>query len=286
MTTHQTHSAAERSFDDCIEALAPIRKELLAHPVYEIIRDEVALRTFMEHHVWAVWDFMSVLKSIQSRVTCVRTPWVPTGDPVMRRFINEIVLVEESDESSPGVMSHFELYRLAMSEMGARLGPIDDAIRLVADGTSSDEAFAASSGPVAALEFSRKTLSLTCAGSDAALFGVFTFSREELIPDLFRSVVSGMAGKGAQAGLLHEYLDRHIQVDGADHGPLARRMVESVCGDSRELWSEALTAAEDALRARIQLWDGALVAMRASPELESKRDTANNSGTQTIPLSY
>jgi len=225
----------------------------------------------MQHHVWAVWDFMAVLKEVQARMTCVRSPWVPVGDPEMRRFVNQIVLQEESDESSQGVMSHFELYRLAMKQIGADVGPINRATVALSMGANVDQAFAAASpAPPQALEFSNHTLSLVGDASDAAVIGVFTLSREELIPELFRSVVSGLERRGRKVGLLLEYLERHIEVDEADHGPMSRRMAESVCGGSPERWNEVLVAAEAALRARMRLWDGALAAMKAGSEPESR----------------
>ncbi len=203
-------------------------------------------------------------------MTCVRSPWVPVGNPEMRRFVNQIVLLEESDESSQGVMSHFELYRLAMKEVGADPGPIDRATAALSMGARVDQALAAaSSAPPSALDFSRHTLSLLGDKSDAAVVGVFTLSREELIPDLFRSVVSGLERRGGKVRLLLEYLERHIEVDETDHGPMSRRMAESVCGDSPESWNEVLVAAEAALRARIRLWDGALAAMDTRPEPQS-----------------
>ena len=221
--------------------------------------------------MWAVWDFMAVLKEIQARMTCVRSPWVPVGDPEMRRFVNQIVLIEESDESSQGVMSHFELYLRAMDEIGADVGPINRAIAHLSLGKSVEQAFAASlSAPVAALEFSGHTLSMVGDASDAAVIGIFALSREELIPDLFRSVVTGLSQRSGRLGLLVEYLERHIEVDEADHGPMTRRMVESICEGYPERWDEVSAAADAALRARVRLWDGAHAAIETCTIAESQ----------------
>lgn len=261
-----------RSFDECIEALAPLRASLLAHPMHRAIRDAAALRAFTEHHVWAVWDFMSLLKAIQARFTRTRWPWTPKGDPMMCRFVNEIVLAEESDTSSRGPLSHFELYRLAMAELGADTGPIDRALAELDRGTSLEVALAVSGGPPAALDFTRQTFRTLREGSDAALIGLFTLSREDLIPDLFRAVVAGLAASGTPATLLLEYLDRHIGIDENEHGPMARRMLETECADDPDRWTEALTAAASAFEARLRLWDAVLAraggSMRtASPAL-------------------
>src|SRR5262245_17345533 len=100
--------------------LAPLRESLLNHPVYARLDRVEALRVFMQHHVFAVWDFMSLLKTLQQRLTCTQTPWVPPTNHVGCRLINEIVLGEESDEDGQGKFaSHFELYLRSMQQCGA-----------------------------------------------------------------------------------------------------------------------------------------------------------------------
>jgi hypothetical protein len=72
-------------------------ERLLSHHLYQHICDERSLRLFMRAHVFAVWDFQSLIKALQRMLTCVEIPWLPSGDPLARRLINEIVLDEESD---------------------------------------------------------------------------------------------------------------------------------------------------------------------------------------------
>ena len=96
------------------EQIAQARGAVVKHPLYAALNSQPAIRTFMEHHVFAVWDFMSLLKSLQRNLTCVEVPWVPTGPTGSRHLINDIVLVEESDELRGGFISHFELYLLGM----------------------------------------------------------------------------------------------------------------------------------------------------------------------------
>src|SRR5436309_8744264 len=110
--------------------IAPARERVVGHPLYPALASIEAIRTFQEHHVFAVWDFMSLLKSLQRNLTCVQVPWVPTGPTGSRRLINDIVLVEESDELRGGFTSHFELYVDGMREAGADVSTIDAFIAL------------------------------------------------------------------------------------------------------------------------------------------------------------
>src|ERR1017187_6231288 len=92
------------------KAVHEARQAVVTHPVYAALNSHEAVVVFMEYHVFAVWDFMSLLKSLQRNLTCVEMPWVPSGPSGSRRLINDIVLVEESDALGGGFTSHFELY--------------------------------------------------------------------------------------------------------------------------------------------------------------------------------
>ena len=59
------------------QRLVPLKDALLNHPLYRRIDTLPALRLFMEHHVFAVWDFMSLLKELQRRLCCTTVPWAP-----------------------------------------------------------------------------------------------------------------------------------------------------------------------------------------------------------------
>ena len=83
------------------------RQRLMQHPLYKSITDERGLQIFMASHVFCVWDFQCLLKSLQRHLTCVEVPWLPSADPEARRLINEIVLDEESDLTPSGAhLSH------------------------------------------------------------------------------------------------------------------------------------------------------------------------------------
>ena len=250
--------------------IAPLQQRLAAHPLYRSIQTPEHLRLFMQSHVFAVWDFMSLLKALQSRLTCTSVPWTPTPYPASRRFINEIVLGEESDlyPDAPGgrPVSHFELYLEAMDDFVADTTPMRDLLaHPTTNGATSIHAFRTpSDAPAEARAFVETTFELIRSGSLPALAAAFTFGREDLIPDLFRSLVRSLDAQTGKLSKFVWYLERHIEVDGEDHGPLARRMIEDLCGESEMLWEQAASAAEAALQARITLWDGILARIQAA----------------------
>jgi hypothetical protein len=245
---------------DAIEhRIAPLRDQLANHSLYSAIRTPAHLRIFMESHVFAVWDFMSLLKSLQRALTSVDLPWTPTAHPASRRFINEIVFGEESDIYEGRPLSHFEIYLEAMRRAGSNTTPIEHTLKTA---TSTDPATlnrALQQAPAPARDFVRTTFRIIREGSVAAQAAAFTFGREDAIPSMFRSLVRDLNHQlhGDLSQFLW-YLERHIEVDGEDHGPLSLRMVSDLCGDDPTLWEEAAQAAEEALRARIALWDGIL----------------------------
>lgn len=235
------------------DRIAPLRARLSTHPLYASIRTPLHLRLFMQSHVFAVWDFMSLLKSLQSRLTCVTSPWVPTALPASRRFINEIVLGEESDEFEGQPTSHFELYLRAMQQAGAETAPVHAFMQQLSTLPVLEAVDLISA---AAQPFVRNTFTLIEKGKLHALAAAFTFGREDVIPDMFRAFVRDLNTQSqGDLSIFLWYLERHIEVDGEDHGPLSLRMVSDICGTDERKWQESADAAAQALEARLSLWD-------------------------------
>ena len=240
-----------------LERLRPLYERLASHPLYAAFETIEDLRLFMETHVFAVWDFMSLLKTLQRGLTCVEVPWMPGRFSESRRLINEIVLGEESDLYQGMTVSHFELYRRAMRECGADTFAIDRLLQEIEAGQDWETALSRSCAPAGAQRFVRETF--TCIQEDKlhTAAAAFTFGREDLIPEMFRGFIRDQDERlSGKLQTLRWYMERHIEVDGEEHGPMALRMISELCGSDAVKWQEAAEAAETALRARLALWDG------------------------------
>jgi hypothetical protein len=235
------------------DAVAGHLDAVASHRMWMALTSPAALRTFMEFHVYAVWDFMSLLKSLQRLTTCVDVPWTPKGTPETRRLINEIVIGEESDITSPGqVESHFEMYLRAMTEAGANVEPIKTFVRCVREGHLIHTALQKAGVPAPAQEFVLSTLDLINVGRPHAICAAFTIGREAAIPAMF---LAGVRNLPADVPILKQYLERHIEVDSNEHSGLAMRMLSAFCGEDVARWHEATGAAISSLQARRRLWD-------------------------------
>ncbi|MBL8892304.1 MAG: DUF3050 domain-containing protein [Planctomycetaceae bacterium] len=243
-----------------------LRQQLLNHEVYEHLNTVSALRCFMEHHVFAVFDFMSLLKSLQRRLTSVSVPWVPPSHSLGARLINEIVLGEESDEDGTGrYASHFELYRQSMIEIGARTDVIDRFVDDLRQGHSWTQALQRPEIPQGVRSFVSATFAVIDANDLIALTANFTFGREDLLPAVFHQIVNELDESSGCLSRFQYYLQRHIDVDGDHHGPLAHRLIAILCGDQPQAWEKAAQASIAALEARVQLWDCIAEAIRRLP---------------------
>lgn len=245
---------------DVSDAISDPRKRLLEHALYARLGTVGDLRIFMEAHVYAVWDFMSLLKALQVPLTCVATPWLPPPHARLARMVNEIVLGEESDVlPDGGVASHFEIYLAAMEETGASTASITNFIDALRNGATVEDALEIASPPPGVREFVRHTFAIIRSGSLPAIASAFTYGREDLIPDMFGEMVAQLhTAEPEKLATYRYYLDRHIELDGDEHGALGREMVELLCEGDPVKQREATDAAVAALESRILLWDHVL----------------------------
>ena len=205
----------------------------------------------MEHHVYAVWDFMSLLKALQSLLTCTTSPWKPVGDGKIRQLVNSIVLEEESDvdkENNP--LSHYEMYIDAMKQCGANTSAIESFVSNV----STTNIPSVNDGVDA---FLKTTFDVIESNETHKIASAFTFGREDLIPDMFTAIVNEYNTENNLDKFVY-YLERHIELDGGEHGPLALELISNLCGDDDDKWREVEETAIACLVARKKLWDSIL----------------------------
>ena len=224
------------------------KEEIVNHPLYKKLNSVEDIAILMEHHVYAVWDFMSLLKALQSILTCTSSPWKPVGDKQIRRLINSIVLEEESDIDADGnPASHYEMYLDAMKQSGANTSPIEcfvkdvssNNIPLVGEGIDG---------------FLKSTFDVIDSGEAHKIASAFTFGREDLIPDMFTAIVEEYNTNNKLDKFVY-YLERHIELDGGEHGPLALQLISDLCGEDEIKWKEVEETAIESLIARKKLWD-------------------------------
>jgi hypothetical protein len=259
-------------------ALAPLREQLARHPLYGRLTNLSDVCLFMEHHVFAVWDFMALLKALQRHLTCVDSLWKPAGNATSRRLINEMVLEEESDEIAGAATSHFEVYRNAMREAGADLRCIDRFLTAIVAARDLEAAFAEGDVPLAARDFVRTTFRMIETGKPHVIAAAFTFGREQAIPDIFQAMVGAIPGTADRLNTLQVYLQRHIELDGNEHGPKAIAMLSELCGDDEQKWSEVLQAAQVSLAARNAFW----TAIRTTLVKPLAASEAEDHGVETV----
>jgi hypothetical protein len=235
--------------------LTKYREEIVNHALYKKLNSVEDIAVMMEHHVYAVWDFMSLLKALQSLLTCTTSPWKPVGDGKIRQLVNSIVLEEESDvdkENNP--LSHYEMYIDAMKQCGANTSAIESFVSNV----STTNIPSVNDGVDA---FLKTTFDVIESNETHKIASAFTFGREDLIPDMFTAIVNEYNTENNLDKFVY-YLERHIELDGGEHGPLALELISNLCGDDDDKWREVEETAVACLVARKKLWDSILTDLK------------------------
>lgn len=235
--------------------ITSLRQELKTHRLYEQLDTIEDIKIFTQDHVFAVWDFMSLLKALQIELTCVSIPWVPRKKGKLTQFINEIALAEESDVDLSGESkSHFEMYLDAMKHMGSDTRKIEIFMSKITQNISVNEALDDAEVPDAVKNFVNLTFKTIYSNDAHKIAAAFTFGREDLIPDMFIEIIQQTHDQESFKDFLY-YLNRHVELDGDSHGPLSLEMIVELCGDDQQKWSEVLKTAKASLEVRISLWD-------------------------------
>ena len=243
---------------DINNSIQPQKKLLLQHPLYNKVQTLDDLHAFLENHVYAVWDFMSLLKALQSQLTCTTTPWFATSNSEIRYLINEIVVAEESDLTLEGKrQSHFEMYIDAMKSCGANTAEIEHFIAKVFSLQNIFVAIKQSNLHPNVKAFLDFTFRIIEEGKSHKIAAAFTFGREDLIPSMFTEILKNFQENFPETDLsrLIYYFERHIELDADEHGPMAMQMIAQLCGDDAVKWEDVMETSILALEKRIGLWD-------------------------------
>lgn len=243
-----------------LQSIEPFRNDILNHELYLNINDIEDLKVFMEYHVFAVWDFMSLLKSLQKNLTCTSVPWIPKSTGDIRYLINEIVIGEESDLDINYLRkSHFEMYLEAMEQTEANTSSIHSLIENINSFGRLDLALNAAFAPKFVQDFVKYTFKVIKSNNLHVQAGIFTFGREDLIPGMFQSIIRDLPIQvSSKVTMFKYYLERHIEVPRDHHKYLAFKMTEELCGTNEQKWKELEDEVIRSLVQRRKLWDGIL----------------------------
>jgi len=239
------------------QSISNYKNELLHHSMYDKVKSIEDLHCFLENHIYAVWDFMSLLKALQSKLTCTTTPWLPVGNPATRYLINEIVVAEETDLAFDGSrQSHFEMYLDAMLECGANTKPITAFLENVTATQNIFVSIKRSDLHPSVKAFLDFTFRVIEEGKPHKIAAAFTFGREDLIPNMFTEILKNFQKNFPETKLdkLVYYFERHIELDADEHGPMAMQMMNELC-DTETKWKEVEEVSILALEKRIGLWN-------------------------------
>jgi len=249
------------NLEELVNSLGPLRHQLLNHDLFKYIETPDDLRTFTSHHVFAVWDFMSLAKALQQQLTNVNVPWTPRKNPEYTYLINDIVLSKESDLNKDGKrQSHFEMYLQSMEDIEASTAEIHQFIEQIQHGTDVFLVISASDLPKSVKSFLIFTFNTIYNKDLHQVVSAFTFGREELIPDVFTEVIGRIQERFPNDNIsnLKYYFERHIEIDGDLHGLMVTNLIKNLCQNDDNMWLEVEETARKALKKRLKLWDGIL----------------------------
>ena len=251
--------------------LKNLKQKVFTHKLYQNITSIQDIKIFMYMHVFAVWDFMSILKSLQNHLTNINIPWTPTKNTISRRLINEIVLYEESDfDENNNTMSHFEIYLQTMKKLNVNTKNIDQTIENVKQIQKNNIDSKINNNnsilyknmisniniPIEIKEFLNFTFDTIYSNQLHKIASIFTFGRENIIPDMFINIVSNIS-KNTQIDLssLLYFLNRHIDLDQNLHGPMSLYMIVDICQNDEEKYNQVIQIAKQSLQKRLKLYD-------------------------------
>jgi len=147
------------------------------------------------------------------------------------------------------------MYLDAMHQVDADTTDINTFILNLKSGKSIDLSFDELSIEKRVADFVKFSFSVIDTNKPHLVASAFTFGREDVIPDMFIEILKNSDSENTSYNKLRYYLQRHIDLDGDEHGPLSLKMISELCQEDDQKWDEALSIARQSLEKRILLWD-------------------------------
>lgn len=231
-----------------------LTKDLFNHPLYRNIKNDEDIKIYMKHQIWCVWDFMTLVKSIQLAIIPPSIYWTPPKDASLGAYIYEVLLTEETDITykAEGRASHFETYLESMKYANVDTNPILNFIKGLQNGLSYEDSISNSGITKPAKNFVDTTIKFARSPVHISV-SVFCLSREGIIPGMFSRLLKNLS-LSKDLFIFSWYINRHIALDSDSHGPLSIKLFKTVV-DTEEKEKEALSAALEALKARKYFMD-------------------------------
>jgi hypothetical protein len=242
-----------------INIIQPLVDAIEHHKTFTAITSIERLRRFAEIHVFVVWDFMCLLKTLQRKLTCNQLLWLPPADPLGCHLVNTLLAEEESDLTADNrYLSHFALYLEAMEQCGANTENISAFIRGIEQGLSLPQLFNKNLLPNPVKRFIEDTFDVI-PKERHAIAAAFAYGREHITGAMFSQILRNLASSGAGSndslkGFIY-YFQRHIDLDGGKHSAQSKMLVANLCGTDEKKWEDVVDTAVFSLKSRLQLLD-------------------------------
>ena len=250
--------------DSILKQIQPLREKLLNHDLYKYIETPDDLRIFTLHHVFAVWDYMSLLKTLQQKLTCINVPWTPNPSPEYTYLINEIVLGEETDTNFNGErQSHFAMYLEAMKDLQSSSNQIHEFLKQIKHGTDIFLVISTGELPKSVKSFLIFTFNTIYHEQTHQVASAFAYGREDLVPKMFLDILDNIQRTFPDDNIskLKYYFKRDVKSDSPEHNSKSIQLVENLCGNDVSKWEEVKQTATKSLEKRLELFDGILRAI-------------------------
>lgn len=240
-----------------LNEIEDLKSELAAHCLYTKLQHMEDIHIFMEHHVFAVWDFMSLAKALQLHLDATQVIEKQTDNSKILGFVNGILTGGETDPNKKEiVLSHLEMYLELMDEIGANTTNIKKLIASSAAGLDIHEAMQIAQLTDEQQRILNFTQTIIATNEIHKIAVAATLVPEGMISNRFLKILKETEERdNLLVPKFKNYLNRYKAIDGNDYGLLSLEMVTHFCDSDGKKWVDILDIAMKTLSHRIYLWD-------------------------------